>query len=215
MLRKVQILIIFIFVFASNVYSAPTYFYQFTFGEDDARPLGDTVTYTDPAAFSIARVRDFNNDGLADLIDFNINGSAELSWFGTTDIWSTVSFATNQIENVNLDPGVYENAQRAAFADPGRPGIDYSYDFYGPNEVSGNFKIIESAITPNSNVNGGFEVNSFAAEYTANSRKGTLYYNYDPEKTVAPEPSTMALFGFGMLGAFAKKRFKNKFKLFK
>ena len=208
MRRIFQILILLMFAFAGNAYAAPTYYYQFAFGEDDGRPLGDTVTYTDPSAFSISRVRDFNNDGLADLIDFRMNGSAELSWYGTYDVWSTVTFATTKLDNVNLEPGIYENAQRAAFADPGHPGIDYSFDFNGPNEVSGNFKIIESVIKPNSSVDGGFEVSSFAAEYTANSRTGTLYYNYDPEKTVAPEPSTMALFGIGILGAFARKKFK-------
>jgi Ca2+-binding RTX toxin-like protein len=46
-----------------------------------------------------------------------------------------------------LVPGVYDKAQRAAFREAGRPGIDIGGDGRGCNEVSGRFEVKDFAVT--------------------------------------------------------------------
>ncbi|HEU4408667.1 MAG TPA: hypothetical protein VFS43_25630 [Polyangiaceae bacterium] len=53
--------------------------------------------------------------------------------------WS-VSLSTDSLGKP-LDVGAYENAQRAPFTDPNRPGLAVSGDGRGCNEVGGSFRI--------------------------------------------------------------------------
>jgi hypothetical protein len=45
-----------------------------------------------------------------------------------------------------LEPGVYSNAERAAFTDPNRPGLDVFGDGRGCNKVTGQFEILDSRL---------------------------------------------------------------------
>lgn len=50
----------------------------------------------------------------------------------------------------DVDLACYERAQRAAFHDQGRPGLDFSYNGGGCNVLAGRFKVIDLAFDPNS-----------------------------------------------------------------
>lgn len=51
-----------------------------------------------------------------------------------------------------LRPGVYEQAERALFAAGGRPGLDFSGDGRGCNQVSGRFVVTEATYGPGNSV---------------------------------------------------------------
>jgi hypothetical protein len=54
-----------------------------------------------------------------------------------------VEFSTRGI-GTPLVPGVYTNAQRAAFAEPGHPGLDVGGEGRGCNTVTGNFTVTDA-----------------------------------------------------------------------
>jgi hypothetical protein len=56
-----------------------------------------------------------------------------------SEFW-TVWISTRAL-GTNLAPGTYLNAQRAAFASPGHPGLDVYGDGRGCNTVTGQFKV--------------------------------------------------------------------------
>jgi hypothetical protein len=60
------------------------------------------------------------------------------------DSWS-VALSTDSLGKP-LGAGTYLDAQRADFADPGRPGLDISGDGRGCNEVSGRFEVLDVAL---------------------------------------------------------------------
>ena len=81
---------------------------------------------------------DFTNDGVVDHLRFSYDSDDP----NLPSRWSLTT-ATNKLGS-NLVPGTYADAQRAAFADPGHPGLDFSMDGRGCNKVSGNFSVAEA-----------------------------------------------------------------------
>jgi hypothetical protein len=81
-----------------------------------------------------ASASDRTGDGLVDYVS--------ISFFNNDHFWF-LDFGTNQL-NQNLVPGLYANAQRAPFADPGHPGIDIGGDGRGCNQITGNFRVHEA-----------------------------------------------------------------------
>jgi hypothetical protein len=57
-------------------------------------------------------------------------------------LWWDLDFNTTQL-GVPLAPGVYEDAERAAFVSPDHPGIDVSGDGRGCNTITGRFQVHE------------------------------------------------------------------------
>ena len=56
-----------------------------------------------------------------------------------------VELSTDSL-GIPLNPGVYNNVQRAAFTDPNRPGLDVGGDGRGCNQVTGSFQILDSVL---------------------------------------------------------------------
>ncbi len=129
-------------------------------------------------------------------------------------IFSSLDFATNALPGTPLGPGVYTDAQRAAFAELGHPGLDVSLNGRGSNTLTGSFTISDAQFGP-SDVSGEYSVTSFAATFEQHSEGatpalfGTLYYNYAPPAAV-PEASTFIGFSAGavvlVLAGFRSRR---------
>lgn len=72
-------------------------------------------------------------DGIVDYLSVVYNDTTNGSFFN-------LSLGTNNL-GTNLVPGTYLDAQRAPFAAPGHPGLDFSMDGRGNNEAFGSFAI--------------------------------------------------------------------------
>lgn len=108
---------------------------------------------------------------------------------------------TNQLGHP-LRVGVYENAMRASFAEPGRPGLDISFQHRGSNQLSGRFEILDIAYTDLGT--NGWRLDRFQmtfeqhSEHVVPAMRGRITY-------VVPEPASLVALGVPML-AFLRKR---------
>jgi len=152
-------------------------------------------------AFDIVQAFDGQGDGLADYVFLRYLGHVPGTF---AHIW----FATTQLPGINLTPGFYSDADRAPFARPGHPGLDWGLDGRGCNTLTGNFTILGAQFdyagaTPS--------LLSFGAtfeqhcENAAPALFGTFYYNFDPD-TAVPEPSTLSLLVLGCCGVLGRAR---------
>ncbi|MDT7041244.1 InlB B-repeat-containing protein [Candidatus Nitronereus thalassa] len=80
---------------------------------------------------------DFTGDGVTDRIRFSYTTSNPQ----LPSRWS-LTLGTDKLGS-NLATGNYSNAQRAAFANPGHPGLDFDMESRGCNTVTGNFTVSE------------------------------------------------------------------------
>jgi len=111
------------------------------------------------------------------------------------DFWS-LEFSTREL-GVPLTPGVYNNAQRAAFAEPGHPGLDVSGEGRGCDTDAGSFTVLNAVFEVNgSTVN----VVSFAAEFVqgcegdiAHPLRGTIFYGVVPPALTKQSPSVSSV----------------------
>lgn len=101
-----------------------------------------------------------------------------------------------------LRAGVYENAMRAPFAQPGRPGLDISFQHRGSNQLSGRFEILDIAYTNLGN--NQWRLDRFQMTFEQHSEhfvpamRGRITY-------VVPEPASLVALGVPLL-AFLRKR---------
>ncbi|HEX2827759.1 MAG TPA: FG-GAP-like repeat-containing protein [Burkholderiales bacterium] len=126
---------------------------------------------------------DRTNDGVVDALSL---------WYTEPNFthWWSFEVSTFQL-GVNLLPGVYKDAQRAAFVQPGHPGLDLSGDGRGSNQVFGTFvvnfiQVDYSGSSP--------RLLSFSADYEHHSESpgappvtGTFRYNFG-NGSIVPEP---------------------------
>jgi hypothetical protein len=103
--------------------------------------------------------------------------------------FTSLDFGTNQL-GIPLQPGFYANAEREAFASPGHPGLDVTFQNRGSNVLTGNFTVTNSTFGPNN------LIETFAVTFEQHSEGATpaLFgtFTYDANATI-PEPSTLAL----------------------
>lgn len=101
---------------------------------------------------------------------------------------------TNQL-GLPLQTGVYENAMRAPFANPGHPGLDISFQHRGSNTLTGRFEILEVSYTELSPTTFWLDRLRMTFEQHSEGAPPAMrgYISY----AAVPEPGTMALLGLG------------------
>jgi hypothetical protein len=140
--------------------------------------------------------------GLPSYLIFSLGGKGELN--------ASLTFSTYAL-NQPLRPGDYWNAQRAAFADPGHPGLDISFSHVGYNTSSGMFVIHE--VTFQNDALGWPQLNTFSADYKFAGDRTTITGSITYARNVIPEPSTLLIMGVGLAacaGISLRRRFRKR-----
>jgi hypothetical protein len=126
---------------------------------------------------------------------------------GSDNTFATLDFGTNEL-NAPMVPGTfYPNAQREAFASPGHPGLDVSFQNRGSNTLTGNFTIKDLTFSTDPGT-GALHLLTFDAIFEQHSEGATpalfgeITFNAPsappPASPSVPEPATLALFGVGL-----------------
>jgi hypothetical protein len=93
-----------------------------------------------------------------------------------------------------LLPGTYTNFARWPFVSVGQAGFDLDIDFFGEDNYSGEFTILEAEWNPDGSIahfGATFDVVGTYPNNGSTTFIGDVFYNYDPATTSAPEPATM------------------------
>ena len=130
-------------------------------------------------------------DGLPSYMYFLLGGDQNI-----TDIFALVDIGTNHL-GVPLEPGTYLDAQRAAPATSGHPGLDISFDHRGCNTLNGSFTITDASYAADGSVS------SFAFSFEQHCEGATpaLFgtFTYNANATEVPEPAGYWLVGIGIV----------------
>jgi hypothetical protein len=132
----------------------------------------------------------------------------------STNTFTTLDFSTAHLGSA-IQPGTYLDAQRAAFAQSGHPGLDVTFQNRGSNTLTGQFTINE--LTYATTGVGVFQLLTFDANFEQHSEGRTPalfgHITYDINGTAAvPEPASVTMFGIGVAGlvGYAWRRRKLK-----
>jgi len=116
---------------------------------------------------------------------------------GSDNTFAIVDFSTTQL-GITIQPGLYVDAQRAPFANPGHPGLDVSFQNRGCNTLTGSFSVGEAAFSPD-----GMTIETFAATFEQHCEGFTpaLFgsFQFDASgASLVPEPTGLVLIGLGL-----------------
>ena len=119
------------------------------------------------------------------------------------DRYAVLAFGTDQL-GIAIQPGSYSDAERAAFASPGHPGLDVSFQYRGSNTLTGAFTITEVTFTADLqsilSLVGSFEQHSEGAS-------PALFGQFEYRAAgIVPEPGTGAMTGVGLALLVARRR---------
>jgi hypothetical protein len=110
--------------------------------------------------------------------------------------FAVVTFGTDAL-GIPIAPGHYTDAERAAFASPGHPGLDISFQNRGCNTLTGSFDIATVAFSDAAAAATGSPIDRFSASFvqhcegSAPALMGT--FSYDAFPLTVPEPGTWLL----------------------
>jgi hypothetical protein len=123
---------------------------------------------------------------------------------GRDNTFASLDFGTNQL-GIPIQPGFYADAERAAFASLGHPGLDVSFQNRGCNTLTGNFTISEATFTPDLQT-----ITSFVASFEQHC-EGATPALFGTFSYVIPEPSTLAV-GVGTGAVWLARRRGSRLK---
>jgi hypothetical protein len=127
---------------------------------------------------------------------------------GSDNTFTTLNFGTDKL-GIPLQPGFYPNAERAAVASPGHPGLDVTFRNLGCNLLTGSFTLDHVTFS------GTSTIQTFGATFEQHCEGFTpaLFgtFTYDASSSV-PDPSSLLLLvsGLGVLWGVAWKRRRRK-----
>ena len=159
-------------------------------------------------------ILDLTTDGKVDYVTFSFTGNdPSVTW--------DLTFGTSSFLNSNsgfLFPGTYTDAQKAAFADAGHPGLDFSLNGIAASTLTGQFTITDAVFASTAT---GFEVTSFAATFEQHAEglaaglTGDFKFkaNGDPPPPPPPMPipGTIYLLGAGLGLVWGMRRRRTTF----
>lgn len=120
------------------------------------------------------------------------------------DDFVLIQLGTDQLEQP-LAVGIYEGAERAAFAGAGKPGLDVSFQSRGTNRLAGRFEIHDLSYR-NTGVDEWtldrlhFTFEQVAEESPGQYLRGSFTYE------AVPEPATFAALGAGLLAVRSRRQ---------
>lgn len=140
----------------------------------------------------------FNNDGVPNFVSlFAIP-------FGNSHDTVDAAFSTHRL-GFPMTAGSYLDAERAAFATQGHPGMDISFGGRGSNTITGSFVVNEVSYHHETS---GWVLDSFDATFEQHSGGAPLALTGRITYSSVPEPSSMLAIGAGLTVLSVRRRRK-------
>ena len=208
-LRNHVLLVVSVAVLAVPVVATSAPMWTLLVTSQPGDPIGSGVTQSFSqrvGALQTPDVLDLTGDGQVDYLTFSFTSN------DSSAVWE-LTLATSSFLNFNsgsLVPGTYTSTQKAAFADAGHPGLDFSLNGIAASTLTGQFTITNAAFKTTAT---GFEVESFAAtfEQFAEGLSAGLTGDFhlvadDGVTPPVPSPATAYLCAIGLLSMWSTRR---------
>lgn len=127
---------------------------------------------------------------------------------GPDNTFVLLFFGTDQL-GIPMQPGVYEDAERADFATPGHPGLDIEFQNRGCNIVTGRFSVEQATFGTDST--GAPTIRTFAATFEQHCEGavpalfGTFTFDANPPPAPVPVSPVSSILAIA-IAAFAASR---------
>lgn len=182
--------------------SAHAQWARFTFTSDPGDWVGGgqslDILYTpENTVFFSAQAMKWGDGPGPNFVRFSMMREPVSTYFLSAD------FGTNML-GIPMQPGVYENAQRASFADPGHPGLDVSFEHRGSNTVMGRFVVQEAVFTQIGATD--WRVDRFRVDFEQHSEGGTPAMHGTLIYSAVPEPASIAALALGAAVLLRRRR---------
>jgi hypothetical protein len=129
--------------------------------------------------------------------------TVEFNVFENGNVYAGLEFSTEDL-GIALQVGNYADAERAAFATAGHPGLDVTFYDEGSDVLTGSFDITN--VSYYKDPVGNYHITSFAATFDQTSDNATSHVTGSFTFSAVPEPSTFVLLGAGGAGLLIASR---------